>query len=341
MISGIIYHMDKALFAGLKPAPISRYHYTPTDANTLARNFLYETTAELQKVYMDWGNYLGTELDILKVAMEQNTYRKRILEIIRKIDDRMQNYRMISIDDALREKMLNLMSNCCQIIRDLSVEIKAEDATVVQAAAIPTEAQDTLEKWMMRYESYDIVKKIRERSALSEKIIGMKRRIANGELEEKSDSLIETLRNDCPSAYDWSIQMYQNQIETAKQTIKEYENRLAIMEEASGRDNPLFFSRKKRMKAEAAVMQEEMERLATSVRMAEAKIRTISKAKDAYRVSMENFLKTEERKLAMERLADKKHSEKEELQLKLLNDELTGTIRQYNELADTWPATVA
>ena len=187
------FKIDLIIFAGL-PAPSERAVSLAPTLRTNAREYLQDKATILKNIYTGWENYLNNyqnrisgivfqsmsdvEASLKEIVLEQVDVRSRIERII---DDVYSEFKTANLSDEDTEATLKFLSNCYQIIRDLSISVTLGKQSL-ELNIEPTEGAEAIRKELLKkYSKHKIMEKIKKRRSISESII--KKREEVGDLK--------------------------------------------------------------------------------------------------------------------------------------------------------------
>ena len=168
-------------------------------------SFVLNKTCELKQAFDEWRAYLekhqtrvGTKIfgtmeelteDLKTVCIEQIRVQQEIEHIIKESYERLQE--TSSTED--KEKLLKLISNCYQLIRDLSVSFHFGGQILELNAEISPEAEDIRKNILKKYKNDKNMPLYIKRKETSEKIIDCNNRISdiNANVLEYQNSIDE------------------------------------------------------------------------------------------------------------------------------------------------------
>lgn len=184
------FKIDLIIFAGL-PAPSERTVLRAPTLKTNAKEYLQDKALKLKAIYSDWESYLnnyqnkisGTvfksmadvEKRMKEIVLEQVAVRGRIEEIIGEVYSEFKTANL-NVDDT--EATLKFLSNCYQLIRDLSLSFTLGKQTL-ELNIEPTDGAESIRKELLKnYSKNKIMEKIKKRRTISEAIISKREEVS-------------------------------------------------------------------------------------------------------------------------------------------------------------------
>ena len=177
------FKIDLIIFAGLPESSARAASLAPT-LKTNAREYLQDKATILKNIYTGWENYLNNyqnrisgiefqsmsdvEASLKEIVLEQIDVRSRIERIINDVYSEFKTANL-SVEDT--EATLKFLSNCYQIIRDLSISVTLGKQTL-ELNIEPTDGAESIRKELLKnYSKHKIMEKIKKRRSISESII--------------------------------------------------------------------------------------------------------------------------------------------------------------------------
>lgn len=178
------FKMDLIIFSGL-PAASGKSVPKSLTLDSNVKKYLQEKALKLKDIHNEWENYLNNYYDnrlsgkvfgsmsevenhLKEITLEQIVVRGRIEEIIEEINSELKK---ATLSEEETELTLKFLSNCYQLIRDLSISVSLGKHTLDMNIA-PTDSANSIRKALLRkYAKKKIIEAIKKRRQISESII--------------------------------------------------------------------------------------------------------------------------------------------------------------------------